>query len=222
MAITEYQVNGVTLYKIYVNVKSRIDPLIRVQKRRNNFATYKEAEKEETRITKESLIELGNKEKEGDRWDRIIELWYYDQYKNDFDHKYTNKFTLTDYYNSLQRYTKDWLKRKPSEITRGDARSVIENLTRIGKSKSYIAKVKNTINLVFQWGIDHRHIRDVFLSPMYGIKVDKREDKFPEILNLVEIRKFLYEAKLQNHIWYPIWAMALLTGMRSGELYALE
>ena len=25
-----------------------------------------------------------------------------------------------------------------------------------------------------------------------------------------------------NHEWYPIWAMALNTGMRSGELYALE
>jgi len=25
-----------------------------------------------------------------------------------------------------------------------------------------------------------------------------------------------------NHQWYPIWAMALMTGMRSGELYALE
>jgi integrase len=27
--------------------------------------------------------------------------------------------------------------------------------------------------------------------------------------------------ELQNE-WYPIWAMALLTGMRNGELYALE
>ncbi|MBI2519773.1 MAG: site-specific integrase [Bdellovibrio sp.] len=91
-----------------------------------------------------------------------------------------------------------------------------------GKSKSFIAKVKNTINVVFQWGIDHRHIKDAFISPMHGIKIDKREDKFPEILNLTEIRQFLYEARKQNHTWYPIWAMALLTGMRSGELFALE
>lgn len=222
MAITEYHVNGVSFYKIYVHVKSNVDPLIRVQKRKMNIKTYKDAVKEETRITKEALIELGNKEKEGDSWERIVELWYYDQYKNDFGKRYSNKFTLNDYYNSLKRYTKDWLKRKPSEITRGDARNVIEHLTELGKSKSYICKVKNTINLVFQWGIDHRHIRDVFVSPLHGIKVDKREDKFPEILNLVEIRKFLFEAKLQNQEWYPIWAMALLTGMRSGELYALE
>lgn len=54
------------------------------------------------------------------------------------------------------------------------------------------------------------------------MKIDKREDKFPEILNHTEIRTFLFEARKQNHDWYPILAMALLTGMRSGELYALE
>lgn len=32
MAITEYQSNGVTYYKVYVHVKSNSDPLIRVQK----------------------------------------------------------------------------------------------------------------------------------------------------------------------------------------------
>jgi len=95
-------------------------------------------------------------------------------------------------------------------------------LMKEGKSKSFIQKVKNTINLLFQWGIDNRHIKDVYLSPVQGIKVDKREEKFPEILTLTEIRKFLFEAKKHQHEWYPVWAMALLTGMRSGELYALE
>ena len=50
----------------------------------------------------------------------------------------------------------------------------------------------------------------------------RRKKKFPEILNLTEIRTFLYEAKARNHEWYPVWATALLTGMRSGELFALE
>lgn len=57
---------------------------------------------------------------------------------------------------------------------------------------------------------------------MRGIQIQNREEKFPEILTLTEIRKFLLEAKRQQHEWYPIWSMALLTGMRSGELYALE
>ncbi len=65
-------------------------------------------------------------------------------------------------------------------------------------------------------------LKDAYISPVQGVKIDKREDKFPEILNLTEIRTFLFEARKQNHDWYPTWAMALLTGMRSGELYALE
>ncbi len=32
----------------------------------------------------------------------------------------------------------------------------------------------------------------------------------------------MIEAKSRKHEWYPIWALALMTGMRSGELYALR
>ena len=222
MAIREYENEGKTLYEVYVNVKSSVDPLIRVQRRKRNIETYKEAVKEETRIYKKALIELGAKEEKESTWGRIIELWYYDQVNNDLDQRYSNKYTLSDYYKMLERYTRSWLKKDVREITRGDGRKVLDNLLKAGRSKSYISKVKNTINLVFQWGIDHGHIRDVFVSPVRGVKVHKREDKFPEILTLVEIRQFLFEAKKQNHEWYSIWAMALLTGMRNGELFCLE
>jgi integrase len=35
------------------------------------------------------------------------------------------------------------------------------------------------------------------------------------------MQKLLGEAKALNHPWYHTWALALLTGMRNGELYAL-
>lgn len=222
MAIREYEENGKVLFEIYVHVKSNVDPLVRVQRRKRNLKSHKEAVKEETRILKEALRELGSLEEQGSTWGRVIELWYYDQVNNDFTGRYSNKFTLKDYLNMLNRYTRDWLKRKPNELTRGDGKRVLENLIKDGKSKSYVSKLKNTINLVFQWGIDNRYIKGVFISPMQGIQIQNREEKFPEILTLTEIRKFLLEAKRQQHEWYPIWSMALLTGMRSGELYALE
>jgi integrase len=37
-----------------------------------------------------------------------------------------------------------------------------------------------------------------------------------------EAKIFLQQAKILGHRFYPIWIMALFTGMRSGELYALE
>lgn len=221
MSIKEYQENGRTLFEVYVHVKSKSDPLLRVQKRKRNIKSIKDASKEEIRMTKDSLIELGALEEKGNTWERIIELWYLDQLRNGSD-RYANKFTIEDYYKMLRRFTVDWFKRKPQDLTRGDGKRVIESLYSLGKSKSYIVKIKNTINVVFQWAIDNRQVKDLVFSPMQGMKIDKKEEKFPEILNLVEIRTFLFEAKRQSHEWYPIWAMALLTGMRSGELYALE
>lgn len=36
------------------------------------------------------------------------------------------------------------------------------------------------------------------------------------------IHHLLASARDMDHQWYPVWMMALNTGMRSGELYALE
>jgi len=49
--------------------------------------------------------------------------------------------------------------------------------------------------------------------------------KVPEsqqlVFNRTEIDTLLYQAKLQDHPFYNHWVMALLTGMRTGELHAL-
>jgi integrase len=59
-------------------------------------------------------------------------------------------------------------------------------------------------------------------SPVYGLGGDAKEETMKPILTLDEVRKFLLGAKIQQHPWLPIWAFAVLTGMRSGELMALE
>ena len=50
--------------------------------------------------------------------------------------------------------------------------------------------------------------------------------KVPEskksVLTTTEVDIFLREAKNTNHRFYPVWVLALFTGMRSGELYALK
>ena len=43
-----------------------------------------------------------------------------------------------------------------------------------------------------------------------------------KVLTNSEAEKFLKEAKEVNHRFYDIWVVALMTGMRSGELYALK
>ncbi len=43
-----------------------------------------------------------------------------------------------------------------------------------------------------------------------------------KVLTAAEVNILLQEAKKHDHKFYDIWVMALLTGMRSGELYALK
>ena len=65
-------------------------------------------------------------------------------------------------------------------------------------------------------------MKGISVLPTEGLKIGKWiEDKPPEILNIEEIKNFLSEAKKLDHPWYPIWVVALLTGMRSGELQSL-
>ena len=90
-----------------------------------------------------------------------------------------------------------------------------------GLSRTYQNKVKNIINKVYSWGMEFNYIVGPNVSPLEGLVIDKGEEKAPDIFSLEEIRKFLSAAKALNHHWYPIWAFAILTGMRSGELHAL-
>lgn len=122
----------------------------------------------------------------------------------------------------LHRWTSNWLDRPAAELTRGDGREVLDEVKESGRSKSFQKRVKNTINMIFNWAIEEKIVRGVHNSPVYGIKIDVKSEKRPEILKANEIRKLLFESKRQNHKWYYVWAMALLTGMRNGELYALR
>ena len=60
----------------------------------------------------------------------------------------------------------------------------------------------------------------ILRNPATGITI-----KVPEspqaILNRTEINTLLFEAKQRNHHYYNHWALAILTGLRKGELIAL-
>ena len=58
-------------------------------------------------------------------------------------------------------------------------------------------------------------------NPCTGINV-RVSEVVQKVLTNKEVEIFLNEAKLANHRFYSVWLMALMTGMRSGELYALR
>ncbi len=61
----------------------------------------------------------------------------------------------------------------------------------------------------------------ISVNPAGRIRV-KVPDARQAILNKTEIDKFLLEAKKVGHRFYDVWVLALMTGMRSGELFALK
>jgi integrase len=220
MAVISYLKGGKTLWKIYINLRSKVDPAIRVQKLLIGFTSQSKAESEEKRL----LIELGKKlerlQSQGATWETVIDRWEHD--RRTYPTSDYVETTIMDHSALLRKWTKPWLSRTASDLNRGDGREVLRLAEQAGKKTTFLKKIKNTINVIYNWGIEERLIIGVQQSPVHGLNLGKeREEELPEILTLGEIQALLVSAKNHEHAWYPIWAMALLTGMRSGELHAL-
>ncbi len=222
MAITQEINNGAIQYSIYVNLRSKVMPHIRMQKRIRGLNSKAEATRLEKSLIQDLSRKIAQQEGHGFTWRMIVMKWASTVSDENYIEKKYNPATIKDYIAMMHKWTFDWLDRPASEITKGEGREVLDNVIQEGKTKSFQKRLKNTINMIYSWAIEHRLIRGVHNSPVYGLKITIREEKRPEILKRDEIRKLLREAREQEHEWYPIWAMALLTGMRNGELYALK
>lgn len=77
--------------------------------------------------------------------------------------------------------------------------------------------VLRAIGRVFEFALDQGWIHR---NPTPKIHFRKTQ-KLMGVLTKEQVERFLTQAKLTNHYWYPHWALALYTGMRNGELYAL-
>ena len=222
MAVTSYMKDGKTYWKVYVNVRNKKDSSLREQKLVQGVETEKAALTEEKRLLRELTEKISVQASQGLTWEAVIDRWELAM-REDKDLYGYQLTTIMDYVSRLKNWTPTWLKRPASEINRGDARGILREIELAGKTRKFQKTVKETVNVIFDWGIQERLIREVHESPMRGMELTaKKEEKVPDILTLEEIRKLLFEAKRLESRWYPIWVLALLTGMRNGELFALE
>ena len=220
MAISEYQIDGKTFYQVYVQARSKIHK-VRAQKLKKGIESITAARREEHRLLHEVFEEIGLIEGRGYKWEEIIMRWEIHM-KNRSYGKSLSREAIIDCVNLLYLHTPGWLHKRVGELTRLDGRKVLDHLIKSGLSISRIKFVKGTINRLFSWGIEEGLITDAKNSPVHGIELPKEEKKMKPILTINEIKLLLIEAQRRNHPWKDIWAVALLTGMRSGELYALE
>lgn len=221
MAVVSYIENEKTLWKVYVNVRSHSDPGIRVQSRKKGIETEKAALAEEKRLIRELSAAVAQLEGVGLHWGTIIDRW--EAAKLSEPESTYVPSTVMDYANILRRWTFPWLRRPASELSKGDGREVLRLMEHEGKARKYQSNIRNIVNVVYDWAVEEKLIRGGGLeSPMRGLQVHSAKgEPVPDIFTIEEIRKLLVEARRLQHPWYPVWALALLTGMRSGELHAL-
>lgn len=212
--------SGNVSYSVTINLRSPTDRNLRVQKNKFGLKSLNEAKKAELQLRREAERELVSREQKSGAWATLVDEWELILKKHDGFGK-IGLTTGEDYVQSLRMYTSDWFSRTPEEITQSDVVAVLTSMDRLGRSKSRKQCVVIAINQVFKWGVSSRFVKAGTQSPAFGIAVKRDEERKPEILTIGQIKKLLECAKAYDHAWYPVWAMALLTGMRSGELHAL-
>ncbi|OIQ17218.1 MAG: hypothetical protein BM556_13475 [Bacteriovorax sp. MedPE-SWde] len=220
MGISSYDKNGQTFYRVYVQERSSKDRSIRVQRSKAGIDSYAEARREEKKLTKRVFELVASIEAKGITWKELIHRWEMSA-KNGLAGKEYPLHVVHDHVNTLYNHTLTWLDKRIKDLGRADGRYVINELTSNSYSTSRIKRIKGSISKVWTWGVEEGLITENLKSPVQGIVIKNEKSDYRPILTLDEVRKLLYEAEVRQHPWRHIWALAVLTGMRSGELYAL-
>jgi integrase len=125
--------------------------------------------------------------------------------------------TLDNYRACLEKHAEPWLRRGVDEITPMEIRELI-NVRMVGYSVLHRKSLLKHLRGVF----GHLVERNILTrSPVPALKF-KDVEKIKGVLTTEQVRKLLETARQLEDFWYPHWSLALYTGMRNGELYALR
>ena len=181
-----------------------------IQLRRSGAKTKAEAKKVEAQL----IIEVEDKVRR-----KVVPSWsnLVDDYRQHIMEKRFTKRTTESCYLCLHAHTfEDWGDRIVDTITSQEIRNLIED--KIGhRAPSHQKYVLSRIRGVFKYALEVEHIHR---NPTPEIKF-RIGDKIKKVLTEEQVTLFLRRAKEYNIQWYPHWCLALYTGMRNGELYAL-
>ena len=222
MAIKMIENDGQIFYRVRVVKRSSQDPSLCAIRCVNEIKSFSEAQKIERKLIAQTERALLEKEHQCAKWETLIKEWQEATLKGDIFTRELTQGTVKDYVRLLTDHTKNWLNLPTTEITKAMALQAMDAIER-EISVTRRKKLRSAIDAVFSWAYLAGKIKGEKSIPTEGYKsTRKEEEKMPEILSIEEIRILLKTARDMNHEWYHIWALALLTGMRSGELYALK
>ena len=112
-------------------------------------------------------------------------------------------------------------KNRVDEISRKDLKAFFDNLLAGGMAFSTVKVIRASISGIFANAVDSELIEH---NPLQGLKINhKRTPLEVDPLTEEEVDKFLEEAKnYQGGVFYPPFLCALRTGMRIGEIQAVQ
>lgn len=209
MAIKSYIEKGKKLFEVYINGFDSGGK--RIQRRKRGIESERQAESVEFEFKRE-LAKL-KEQPVPYRWHE----WFDECMKR--MKVEVKPSTIYNYQKQIRKWIHPhWLNIEIQNIKRVDVHEMIfEKCIEIvspNNRKTILKMLKRLFAMAIEEGILDR-------NPCEGIQV-KAPEVDQKVLTPTEVGIFLKEAKACNHRFYPIWALALMTGMRSGELFALR
>jgi integrase len=210
MAISSYTLKGKKLFEVYVNgfdIRGK-----RMQMRKRGIESIKKAQDVEFEFDRSLAIA-----KEGDvhlRWNE----WYIDCLAL---LKVTYRpSTLYNYDKICHKWINKHLDSKEiRKITKMDIHEILyEKMLEPACTQHTRKQVLKIMKRIFQMAMDNGKLDR---NPCQGMMVKVPETELT-VLNSTEAQRLLQQGKMTNHRFYPVWVVALFTGMRSGELVALK
>jgi len=169
MSIKEYECDGKTYYKVYVCALSGSGSGLRVQKRATKIEDLNSAIKIEKKLTREVISKLAVLENRDTTWLKVIDEWekaacsgYLGQY---------SKITIKDYRSAMLKWTREFLKTEARKINSSDIYYILRKMQEAGMAYKTQKYVKETINVIFKFGLNQRLIKGVDKPPTFGVKL---------------------------------------------------
>ena len=131
----------------------------------------------------------------------------------------SKRSTIINYQTRINRWVpKEWNSMFLTEISTEEVHRVIyENIggKLTGTGKETVWKM---IRRIFEMALEEGLITK---NPANAFKV-RRDVQEQQVLTAVEAQRLLDESRALNHRFWSVWTFALMSGMRSGEMYAIR
>lgn len=195
-------------------------PGVRIQRWSKGHKSRAEAESEWPAFYAQCVDELVQKEQAGSTVGALVDAHDEALLRGEVLEP-IGKATAIDRIAVLRQRLRGLWNKPAKDVTPFEVRGLFQRMADDGLSKSRIKAFRSAINQMYLWGVQTGFLKGINQSPATEVRLRIKTHYKQEVLTPREMRILLDAARESKHPWYPVWATALLTGMRSGELYAM-